>query len=599
MTMANHEPDQQALRNQLKRLWRQMSPRRRIQLGLLLFLMLGASAAEVVSIGAVIPFLGALMIPEKLLAHSTAAALLGVFGITEAGQLPVPLTLLFVSGAMLSGAMRIALSWSSIRLAYATGADLSYAIYQRTLYQPYSVHVSRNSSQVIAAIVTKVNAVINGVITPVMTLVSSAFLLLAIAGVLFVINTQATLFSMLGFGVIYLGIIRTTRKLKRRNGKEIALKSTHVVKALQEGLGGIRDILLDGSQGTYCAIYRSADIPLRRAQGSNQFIALSPRFAIEAIGMSLIAVIALLLSGQPPGGIESSIPVLGALAIGAQRMLPVMQQAYAAWSALVGNLPVLDEALGLLEQPAQPEESGEHAATLSFAREICFCGIGFRYGQGQPTILESVDITLEKGSRIGIIGKTGSGKTTFVDLLMGLLAPSEGHIEIDGIRIDEVNRRAWQRHIAHVPQSIFLTDNSIAENIAFGVPREKIDLGRVRQAAAQAQIATDIDTWQLGYDTPVGERGICLSGGQRQRIGIARALYKQAEVIVFDEATSALDGETETAVMAAIESLSDELTVIVIAHRRSTLKNCTKLIELVKGGAPRIRTYDEISEQPH
>jgi ATP-binding cassette subfamily B protein len=542
-----------------------------------------------VSIAVVMPFLGALLSPEQLMNQPTVAPLLRFFDITEAGQLLMPLTLIFIFGAMLSGAMRIALSWSSIRLAFAIGADLSYTIYRRTLYQPYSVHISRNSSQVISAIVTKVNTAINGVIIPVITLLSSAFLLLAIATVLFAINIEATLFSMLGFGVIYLGIIRKTKNLKRSNGKEIALKSTQVVKGLQEGLGGIRDILLDGSQETYCAIYRSADLSLRRAQGSNQFIALSPRFAIEAIGMSLIAVVALVLHGHS-GAMESQIAVLGALALGAQRMLPVMQQSYGAWSTLVGNLPVLNDALEFLDQPVQSEEAEEHI-TLLLNREIRFSGVGFRYAEDRPMILKNVNISIEKGSLTGIIGKTGSGKTTFVDLLMGLLVPGEGHIEIDGIRVNEHNRRAWQRQIAHVPQSVFLTDSSIAENIAFGIPKEKIDLGRVRYAAGQAQISADIDAWPLRYDTEVGECGICLSGGQRQRIGIARALYKKAKVIVFDEATSALDCDTESAVMAAIENLSDELTVIVIAHRHSTLKNCTKIIEVVKDGALRTRAY--------
>ena len=580
----------------LRLLWTHVSPRRKAQLGLLLLLTIVASVVEVFSIGVVVPFLGALMAPEKLLTSPALASTLYLLGITKAEQLPAVLTLLFVAGALLTGAMRIALSWSSIRLAYATGADLSYAIYERTLYQPYSVHVSRNSSQIIVAIVTKVNAVINGVIIPVITLISAALLMTAILSILLVIDTAVTLFSFFGFGLIYLCIIWATKTVELRNSREINAKSTQVVKALQEGLGGIRDVLLDGSQKTYCEVYRHADIPLRRAQGSNQFIAVSPRFAIEAIGVSLIASVALLLSGKP-GGVESSIPLLGALAIGAQRMLPLMQQAYAAWSSLIGNSAALSETLILLNQATPPEEGEEQAHLIHFRREIKFCRVGFQYGPDQPMILEGVEIALKKGERVGIVGRTGSGKTTFVDLLMGLLAPVAGHIEIDGVRLDDRNRRSWYKHIAHVPQSVFLTDNSIAENIAFGTPRDKIDLNRVRRAAAQAQIDADIDTWPLGYDTTVGERGVRLSGGQCQRIGIARALYKKVEVIIFDEATSALDGETEDAVMAAIERLSSELTVIVIAHRLSTLRNCSKIIEVIKGGVPRICNYDEISEQ--
>ncbi len=587
-----------SLPDQLGRLWQQITTRRRLQLVMLLFLTLGASAVEVISVGAVVPFLSALVAPEKLFGHPKLVSLFPLFGIRDVGELQVFLTLFFVVAALLSGGMRVAMTWVSVRLAFATGSDLSCTIYRRTLYQPYSVHVSRNSSHVITAIITKVGAVITGVISPVMLLISSAVIVIAIIGILFIVNVQVTLFVMAGFGVIYLGVIRLTRKAKLENGRHISNNSTHVVKALQEGLGGIRDILLDGSQETYCAIYRNADIPLKRAQGSNQFIAMSPRFAIEAIGMSIIAGVALLLSRQP-GGMDASIPILGALAIGAQRLLPVLQQAYAAWSSVVGNQSILEEALVLLEQPAPSENGGNTASAIRFDKQIRFCEIAFRYGPDQPMILEGVEIVIEKGDRVGIIGKTGSGKTTFVDLLMGLLDPVTGYVEVDGVRLTKGNQGAWQRHIAHVPQNIFLTDNSIAENIAFGIPRAEIDLDRVKRAALQAQIAADVESWPDGYETRVGERGIRLSGGQRQRIGIARALYKQADVIVFDEATSALDGETERAVMKAIESLSGELTVFVIAHRRSTLKNCSKIIEVVKGGAPHIRTYDEISETPH
>jgi ABC-type multidrug transport system fused ATPase/permease subunit len=583
-----------SLKYLLSRLWAHISLRRRVQFYFLLTFTLLASLAEIVSIGMVVPFLGALINPEKVFFQASLNPLFNSLGISSFEKIPLILTMLFIAATLLAGAIRLTLSWCSIRLAYATGADLSYSIYERTLHQPYSVHIARNSSEVITAIVTKVNAVISNVITPIVTLISSTFLILTITGLLLFINASATLFSVIGFGVIYLIIIRITRGLKQRNGAQISLMSSRVVKALQEGLGGIRDILLDGSQATYCGIYRNADASLRRAQGSNQFIAVAPRFAIESIGMSLIAIAALLLMATQDGGGESSIPVLAALALGAQRLLPVMQQAYAAWSSLVGYVSVLNEAVGFLEQPVNTDTWQERKSNLSFNQEIRFCSVSFSYSANQSAILENVDIVIRKGSRIGIVGKTGSGKSTFVDLLMGLLSPTAGHIEIDGTSIEEIDRRSWQRHIAHVPQVVFLTDTSVAENIAFGIPKENIDMNRVKQAASQAQIANDIDDWTFKYDTIVGERGIRLSGGQRQRIGIARALYKKANVIIFDEATSALDSKTEGAVISALENLSNELTLIIVAHRTSTLKNCTQIIEINKGSAPRAVTFGEL-----
>ena len=331
--------------------------------------------------------------------------------------------------------------------------------------------------------------------------------------------------------------------------------------------------------------------PLRKAQGSNNFINQSPRYGVETISMILIAGLAYWMAGQA-GGMALAIPVLGTLALGAQRMLPALQQVFAGWSALQGNSASMEEVLDLLEQPV-PENSGERPkGSLLFKRLLALRRLSFRYTPDAPEVLREIDLEIPKGSRIGFIGTTGSGKSTLLDIVMGLLEPTSGAVEVDGIPIILSNRSSWQRHIAHVPQSIFLSDASIEENIALGVPKGKIDKERVRQAARQAQIADIIESWPKQYETVVGERGVRLSGGQRQRIGIARALYKQADVIIFDEATSALDNETEAAVMHAIEELHEELTVLIIAHRLTTLRNCDKIVELENSSIKRIGKYE-------
>jgi len=230
---------------------------------------------------------------------------------------------------------------------------------------------------------------------------------------------------------------------------------------------------------------------------------------------------------------------------------------------------------------------------LSFSRQISIKQLSFRYSPQMPWVLRNLDITITKGSCIGLIGTTGSGKSTLLDIIMGLLQPTEGIISIDDYSI-KGNSRPWQAHIAHVPQTIFLSDSTIEENIAFGVPKSQIDHARVRLAAKKAQISEIIETWPKKYETFVGEQGVRLSGGQRQRIGIARALYKQADVIIFDEATSALDNETEQAVMQSIDDLNADLTIIIIAHRLTTLKNCTHIVELANGCIKRTGTYQEI-----
>ena len=492
--------------------------------------------------------------------------------------------------------MRLLLLWASTRLSFATGADLSISIYRRTLYQPYSVHVARNSSEVINGISTKANGVIYSIIVPLLTLISSTIMLIAILIALLSVDPIIALAAFGGFGLIYAFIIKLTQNQQLLNSQCIARESTQVIKSLQEGLGGIRDVLIDGSQGAYCQIYRNADHPLRKAQGNSSFISASPRFGIEALGMMLIALLAYLLARQPDG-IAKAIPVLGALALGAQRLLPVLQGAYSSWSGIQGGQVSLLDTLELLDQPLPDYVDQPPAKPLPFLKEINLNNLSFRYTDQTPLVLNNLNLKISKGSRTGFIGVTGSGKSTLLDLIMGLLQPTAGTIQIDAEPLTPANNRAWQAHIAHVPQAIFLADSTIEENIAFGVPKNKIDSDRVKQAAEQAQIADIIATWPKKYKTFVGERGIRLSGGQRQRIGIARALYKQANVIIFDEATSALDNDTEQAVMQAIESLGNELTILIIAHRLTTLKNCDQIVELGDVGIKRIGSYEEIVKE--
>jgi ATP-binding cassette subfamily B protein len=332
---------------------------------------------------------------------------------------------------------------------------------------------------------------------------------------------------------------------------------------------------------------------LRRAQGGNLFIASFPRYGIESLGMLLIAALAYVLA-QQPAGIATAIPVLGALALGAQRLLPVLQQAYGSWTAMRASQATFQDALDLLDQPL-PDHAGQlPPEPIGFHSELTLENVSFRYAPDAAWVLQDVNLTIPKGARIGFMGTTGGGKSTLLDVVMALLYPTRGMLKIDDVAITEANQRSWQVHIAHVPQAIYLADTSIAENIAFGVPPDQIDLARVCQAARQAQIAATIEGWPQQYQTKVGERGVRLSGGQRQRIGIARALYKQADVIIFDEATSALDNETEHAVMNAIDSLSKEITVLVIAHRLSTLRSCSIVVELSNGYVAKVGTFEQI-----
>jgi ATP-binding cassette, subfamily B, bacterial PglK len=537
-----------------------------------------ASIMEIVSIGAVVPFLGALTSPEQIYQHPLAQPLIQILGITDSSQLLLPLTIIFIMATLVAAAVRLLLLYASTRFSYATGADLSIGIYRRTLYQDYSIHTSRNSSEIINSIITKTNTVIGHILVPILTLISSVIIMIGIISIVFTINAQVALITFSVFAFLYWMIVFFTKKSLQKNSHLIAGQSTQMVKSLQEGLGGIRDVLIDGTQEFYCKLYQDADLSLRRASGDNIFIASSPRFLMEAVGMILIAILAYYLTLQ--GGVMVAIPILGVLAVGAQKLLPALQQAYRSYSTIKGANSSFIDVLNLLDQPLPNNANQDSINPMSFKQEIIFKDLSFRYTKDTPWILKNVNLSFKKGETIGFIGVTGSGKSTLLDILMGLLSPTSGKLLIDGVTITQENRRAWQMHISHVPQSIYLADSTIQENIAFGIESGKIKEYRITQVAQQAQITEMINNLKNKYKTFIGEQGIQLSGGQRQRIGIARALYKDSNVLIFDEATSALDNETEQEIMKQIAQLKDNQTVFIIAHRLTTLKQCDRIIRV-------------------
>jgi len=577
----------------LGRLWHHLGLRRQRQFLILIALTLAVTFVEVVSLGAMLPFLSILIVPEKVFSFPFVAHIAPAWGIYSAEQLVLPLTVGFVVIALVAGSLRLLLLWATTKFTFTSGSDLSIEVYRRTLYQPYHVHIARNSSEVVSGIINNVNGVVFWVIQPVLTLISSVVLMAAITVTLIFIDPLVALTAMSGFGACYVVITILSRRRLKQNGQRINDEQIQVIKALQEGLGGIRDVLLDGTQPVYCEIYRQSDRPLRQASGSNIFIGGSPRFAMEALGMALIACMAYALS-QRAGGIAPALPVLGVLALSAQRLLPALQQSYFAWASITGSYPSLAHIMSLLDQPLPQETLQPEPLPLPLEKSIRFNKVSFRYAQDGPWVLEDFNLTIPKGARVGIVGRTGSGKSTALDLLMGLLTPSEGALLVDGEPCIGNRVRAWQKTIAHVPQSIYLADTTLAENIAFGVPKGAIDLERVRQAAQQAQIADFIESRPSGYQSHVGERGIRLSGGQQQRIGIARALYKNAKVLVFDEATSALDNTTELSVMDAIDGLDQDLTILLISHRITTLNRCDKIVEIEFGRVVKEGSYEQL-----
>ena len=571
----------ESLGGALATLYREMSPRRRRHFYLAVSMMLLGAFAEIVTIGAALPFLAIISDPA---AAEKLGAIRFVFDLLDwsSGEdLVLPAILLLGGAAIVTAAVRLLLLWSTQAFVFRFGHELGVRIYGRMLHRPYSWYIARNSAEAIAAM-EKVQATIFGVLLPVMQAVVSAVMAVFIIVVLIAIHPGAALVSAVIVALLYVALSFATKERLRSNSRLIADAHKARIQQVQEGLGGIRDILLDRSQPVFVRAFERLDDGLRHAQAVNTFLSGAPRLVIEAAGILLLALLALYMSGRP-GGLVAAIPVIGALAIGAQRLLPLLQTIYVAFSRTAGSLQSLTEIAALAALPDAEDGAADGPAPV-FRNQITAEEIGFRYPGGRGPALQRVTLTVRKGERIGLIGETGSGKSTLLDLMMGLLEPTEGALRIDGRPLDPAARRGWQAQVAHVPQFIYLADSSIAANIAFGAEAEAIDMERVREAARRAQIAAFVEGLPDGYDTQVGERGVRLSGGQRQRIGIARALYRQAQVLILDEATSALDDETEAAVIEALGAAGGaELTVLMVAHRLTTLAACDRLVRLKDG----------------
>lgn len=582
-----------SIKNHFSRVWRNLNRPRKMAFVLLLGLMIVSSFMEALSISAVLPFIGVLSDPERIFNHPKATFFIEWLNITSPSELLLPICVGFCGVIFFGITLRVILLYLQNKIGFATSGDFSNSIYLRTLYQPYAIHVTRNSSEVISGVTDKAYAILNFHISPLMNIVASAVTASAIIFTLFLINPMVAISTFFGFGTLYALIILLVKRGLANNSLVLSRESVNMIKALQEGLGGIRDVIIDGSQMVYATIYDKAQNKQNKALANNQIVSNTPRLVVELLGILFIAIIAYTLA-VGGGGMETALPTLAALALGAQRLLPALQILYFNWTTLRTGQHSVEDGLQFLEQPFPEYANRGNPASLNFSHNIQLQDVYFKYHEDTPLVLNKLNLLLKKGGRYGFIGTTGCGKSTLLDIIMGLLSPTEGKLMVDGQEISAHNLRSWQLNIAHVPQAIYLSDATLAENIAFGVEPKKIDMLRVKEAAKKAQIAETIEALPEKYDTFVGERGIRLSGGQRQRIGIARALYKNAQVIVFDEATSALDNDTELAVMEGIEQLADDLTIIMVAHRISTLRRCDKIFRMDKGEVIEEGVYEEM-----
>lgn len=567
----------------LLELWSFFEFKRKLWFLFLLFLMIIASLAEMVSIGAALPFLISLTDPNTLFKNELASPIIARFGILRAEDLITPLTVSFCIAAVFSGVLRLLVLWMNARFSVSTGSFISNKLYVNLIYQSYSIQINRNSSSMIGVITNKVNSVI-GIILNVANFFSSVLMLLIVLGSFAIALPEIALPTFLGFTFVYVIILGLTKGKLKKASEDIAFSTTRMIHILQESFGGIRDILISSLQSIYVTEYKKSDLKLRKAQGSNYFIGQFPRFVVESIGLVLIAVFAFYFIQKAENG-KLFIPVLGMITLGAQRILPVLQTAYASISGIRGEQIALMDVLRLLNETNTSINRERYTSgSLDFHNTLEFNNVSFKYTSDGKHILKNICFSITKGQSIGVIGKTGAGKSTFIDILMGLLIPTDGQLIVDGVVLNETNVGLWQSNIAHVPQNIFLIDSTIKDNIIFSRKGDVFDENLFKKVCYWARVDEFANNLELQYETKVGERGINLSGGQRQRIGIARALYKGAKVLVFDEATSSLDSATEDFIVESISGISTGITIIMIAHRITSLKTCDSIIEINESG---------------
>ncbi len=566
----------------IKILLKVTNKKRKKQLFLLFLIMLISGIAEVFSLASLIPFLSILSNPEILTNNYLINIIIKFFQIKDQNQLLMITTLIFCIAAISAALIRI----TNIRLNGLVcawiGSDICCEAYEKNLKQTYSRQLEINSSNVVTTLSTytlSTIAFLNFALLSITNICISLFIISA----LLIINWKIAIITGSLFLISYLIISHISSNFLFKNSRIIAEKSKDQVKLIQESLGSIKEIIIGNNYEKYINQFINIDLNIKKRQADNNFMSSSPRFLLEALGLISIAIISYSLTFDTNNEFSNSIPLLGTIALGAQRLLPCLQQIFANWSSMKSRIISVNLLLDCLKIN-DIETDYNFDSNINFKKNICFENVSFKYNNKDKYVLKNISFEISKGEKIGIIGTTGSGKSTLSDLLTGLLKPTNGGIFVDGKNINKPeNINAWRSLISIVPQSVFLLDSSIKENIAFTGYREKIINDKVIDSAKKADINKFIMNLPRQYNSFVGERGIELSGGQKQRIGIARALYNDSKLLVLDEATSALDSDTESKVMKAINKIPDQVTIIIIAHRLSTLKCCDKLIKIEKG----------------
>jgi ABC-type multidrug transport system fused ATPase/permease subunit len=545
----------------------------------LALLAAGMEAAGAALIFTLIRFISA---PDSLSETSWLRRMQDALQLTERGHFLVVFAAAVAGFYVVKNAVLIFQTYYTARCAGLSVDSLSNRLLYGYLRAPYRYHLERNSAQLIRNANEAVVSAYRSMLMSLVHAVSEATLLVALLGVLVMAAPTATLIAVGVVGVMILGFLRATQTRMVRWGFESHQLYAHILAQLTQSLAGIKEVKVLGRERHFLATFAQARGRMSQLGWRRGTLENTPRLMMETF--FVLAVVAVILVFDRRGSSQAVVPVLGLFAYTGFRLLPGLNRIVAHVNMIRFGSTAIDEIwedaqrFGALD----PEQAPAPVVRLPFRDRIEVRDLTFSYSEARGPALAGLDLTLRRGESVGIVGATGAGKSTFVDLLLGLLEPSQGKLTVDGVDI-RTNLRGWQANLGYVPQSIYLIDDTLRRNIALGIPDAEIDEARVRSSAALAQLEGLIGQLPAGLDTVVGERGVRLSGGERQRVAIARALYQAPEVLVFDEATSSLDNKTEREITRAIEGFRGEKTVIVVAHRLSTVRGCDRILLLQQG----------------
>ena len=576
-----------------------LTPRQRRHCGYVFALILIGGAIEMMGVASIMPFMTVLSDPEAVVQNEQMRALYELTGFTSADSFVIFLGVCFVLIFTLSICVRAVSEWAQLRFTKMRVHSIGSELKKKYLGQPYSWFLRQHSSRLATIILGEVNQAISKSLFPAMQLVASVILAVMLTAILLVlaptVAVSAMLFLAVSYGVIYLIVRRPLLEL----GRKRYLSNVERYRVTQETFAGIKDVKVLCLEKNMLQRFMKPSYDTAHHEVRATILGRLPAYLMQIVGFSGIVLVLLYLIATL-GSMEAALPTFSVFALAGYRLMPTLQQIYRNAASLRENTAALDnlirdyrtlDALPQVQLDDQPRLDPPTQA-------IELRDVSFRYPEAQVRALEDIDIRIPIFNRVGLVGATGSGKTTLVDIILGLLEPESGSVIVDSLEIDSSNVRRWRRCIGYVPQQIFLADDTVAANIAFGLAHKQIDLDAVERAARIANLHEFVTT-QLpdGYQTKVGERGVRLSGGQRQRIGIARALYCDPDVLVMDEATSALDNATEKAVMGAVENLGGKKTVVLIAHRLSTVMSCDRIYMLEGGRVAASGTYSELIDK--